>query len=121
MARFFVGVFLLSLGLAGCGAQVLNTDKPTGMYLGGAGAESQVSNVELVETNPPNAGVKVEGISCANKMWETATEANAIEVAKREAAKLGYSKLRIASVETSGTTLAYNCWSIVVATGIAFN
>ena len=121
MFRFYIAVSLLTLGLAGCGAQVLNSDKPTGVYLGGAGTQSDVISVELVETSPPNAGVKVEGISCANKLWEKATEESAINVAKREAAKLGFSKLRLASIEKSGVNLAYNCWSFVVATGIAFN
>ena len=48
---------------------------------------------------------------------------NLAMAAKREAAKAGYSKLRITSVTDGGygADLRRNCWSVVVATGIAFN
>ena len=103
---------------------VSNTDKPQGVYLFGADEVQPISSVELVETSPANSGQEVEGVSCKNKIWERAPSREAaIEVAKREAAKAGYSKLRITSVTDGGYSvdLRRNCWSIVIAKGIAFN
>ena len=117
-------IFFSAIALFGCGAMVSNTDKPQGVYLGGASDIQPLSSVELVETSPENTGQEVEGVSCKNKLWEPAPSREAaIEVAKREAARAGYSKLRITSVADGGygVDLRRNCWSVVVAKGIAFN
>ena len=66
----------------------------------------------------------VEGIACKNKIWdEEPTRDAAIAVLKRETAKNGYSKVRVLSIEESGfaADTAKNCWSMIVAKGIAFN
>jgi len=123
MARYsLIGLF--ALGLSACGANVSNTDKPTGFYLGGAADFQPVSSVEIVQTSPENTGQEVEGVSCKNLIWDPApTREAAIEVAKKEAARAGYSKLRITSIVDGGygADLRRNCWSVVIATGIAFN
>jgi hypothetical protein len=109
--------------LAACGAGVSNTDKPTGIYIAGAPPVEDVQ-VQVVQSSPPNTGQIVEGVACKNKIWEgTPTREAAIAVLKREAAKNGYSKVRVLSVEESGFAAdpARNCWSTVVASGIAFN
>jgi hypothetical protein len=83
-----------------------------------------ISSVEIVQSSPENTGQAVEGVSCKNKIWDPApTREAAIEVVKREAARAGYSKLRITSVVEGGygADLRRNCWSVIVATGIAFN
>ena len=119
-------LFASLLALSGCiGATVSNTDKPKGLYSGLAGAPKlEVADVQLVQTNPDNTGLEVEGVACKNKIWEPApTTESAIQVAKIEAAKFGFSKLRLTSVVEGGNfvDLRRNCWSVVVAKGIAFN
>ncbi len=113
------------IALTGCiGATVSNTDKPQGAYVAGAKPVVGASSVQIVETSPPNAGQLVEGVSCKNKMWDPEPSAQAaIEVAKNEAAKYGYTKLRIVEIIESGAVVDWqrNCWSTVIARGIAFN
>ena len=115
---------LLSLVLlTACGAGVSNTDKPTGVYIGGAPPVEDVQ-VQVVQSSPPDTGQLVEGVACKNKAWEpTPTRDAAIAVLKREAAKNGYTKVRVPSVQESGFSadIARNCWSTVVASGLAFN
>tara|TARA_B100000795_G_scaffold255803_1_gene227766 strand:+ start:349 stop:675 length:327 start_codon:yes stop_codon:yes gene_type:complete len=107
------------------GATVSNTDKTIGLYTGLNGMPAVAeTNVELVQTSPANTGLEVEGVSCKNKLWEPApTKEAAIQVAKLEAAKAGYTKLRVTSVKKGGNVidLRRNCWSVILAKGIAFN
>ena len=107
-------VFISIIFLSGClGATVSNTDKPTGLYTGLNGVPAVAeTNVELVQTSPANTGLEVEGVSCKNKLWEPApTKEAAIQVAKLEAAKAGYTKLRVTSVKKGGNVidLRRNC------------
>ena len=110
--------------LAGCfGAQVSNTDQPMGPSMGIADEIEAVTSVEIVQSTPENTGQEVVGVSCKLKLYgPNPTRKSAIEVAKREAASFGYTKLRITSVEEQpAIDVDRNCRKTVIATGIAFN
>ena len=107
--------------LAACGSTAPNTDKPMGAYLGGAEKISGDFGVETVDTRP-SSGANLTGISCKNKLWEPApTEAVAISVLKKQASAAGFNAVYINSVEQDPNAISKNCWSAIIATGVAFN
>lgn len=112
----------ISVALAGCGATVSNTDKPTGMYIAGAPEVTGSSGVTLSESAPAGGGQSVSGVSCKNKIWDPQpTREVAISVLQREAAKAGYDSVYVSEVGPASNALVMNCWSAIEANGIAFN
>lgn len=117
--RFAAIVVLASV--AACGPLVDNTDRPSGLYLGGGGPASGDFGVAMVD-QAPASGTQVEGISCRNKIWEPApTNESAIAVMRREAASAGFNSVHLTSVGPASNALMMNCWSAIRATGTAFN
>lgn len=120
-----LSVALLCLGIAGCGTSAHNADVPAGVYTGLAGKPDigDTSRVAVVPTGPSieQGGKAVSGTSCKNKVWEPApSEENAIALMKREAEGLSLNAVHSVSVDPDATALLKNCWSAVVAKGIAF-
>jgi len=108
--------------LTACGSTVSNTDKPTGVYVGGATSVSGDYGIKVASKAPASGGKQVSGISCKNKFWEPAPDdATAISVLKREAKNSGFNSVFITSVEADPNALLKNCWSAIIAKGIAFN
>lgn len=98
-----------------------NTDKPQGIYLGGATEISGDYGVKISE-NAPKQGAQLTGISCKNKLWEPApTNDAAIGVLKKQAAAAGFNTLYVSSIAPDPNALSKNCWSAIIATGLAFN
>lgn len=119
--RGTLGVFAL-FGLMACGSTVSNTDKPTGVYIAGATEVTGDFGVSTSERRPQTGGVAVAGVSCKNKLWEPAPSSEvAIAVLRREARNAGYNTVYISSVEPDPNALAKNCWSAIIANGVAFN
>lgn len=112
----------LPLIVSACGSTAPNTDKPSGLYLGGATDVTGDFNILVLDTPPASEGVTIEGISCKNKLWESAPSYDkAVAVLKREAKNAGYNSIYIVSVENDANALMKNCWSAIKATGIAAN
>jgi hypothetical protein len=113
---------LACLCLAACGALATNTDKPVGPYISSEPiVETAIS--AKVSTNPPsNGGFSVSGISCKNRLWDPAptTEA-AVLVLRREARKAGFNSVFVQDVLPDEAALSKNCWSAIIARGLAFN
>lgn len=110
------------LGLAGCGATVSNTDKPSGVYLAGAPSVAGDFNVRLVEAAPVSGGKPVSGVSCKNKIWDPAPSNEvAISVMRREAAKAGFDSVYLQEVAPAADALLMNCWAAIEARGLAFD
>lgn len=113
-------VFVLATVTA-CGPFVSNTDRPSGLYVGGGAPVSGDFGVAMVD-QAPEGGVQVEGISCRNKVWDPApTDDSAIAVLRRETAEAGYNAVHLVSVERVSGAMLMNCWSAIRATGLAFN
>ncbi|CUH63093.1 hypothetical protein TG4357_00475 [Thalassovita gelatinovora] len=119
MNKTFALIVLSSV--AACGSLVENTDKPSGIYVAGAESISGDFGVTLA-TKAPASGVHVEGVSCKNKIWDSApTNEAALSVLRRETAKAGYNTVYVTSVEPAEDALLMNCWTAIRATGTAFN
>ena len=114
---------VLTIGsLTACGSLVSNTDKPTGVYIAGAKEVTGDFGVSISEKPPTKGGVALSGISCKNKIWEAEPKNEvAISVLKREVQRAGYNTVFITSVEADPNALMKNCWSAIIANGIAFN
>jgi hypothetical protein len=110
------------VSLSACGTTVSNADKPTGVYIAGATEVTGDFGVSISEAQPKNGGVSLSGVSCKNKLWEPAPSNEvAVSVLKRETQKAGYNTVYVSSVEPDPNALAKNCWSAIIAKGIAFN
>lgn len=107
--------------MSACGAMAPNTDKPSGIYLGGADGVSGDYGVQTSDVKP-SQGAQLTGISCKNKLWEPSpTNEVAISVLKRQASAAGFNSVYVTSVEADPNALAKNCWAAIIATGLAFN
>lgn len=114
-------VFLFAITLTACGPFVENTDKPSALRLEGHAGLSADFGVKTATINPAS-GTPVQGISCKNLLWDAEPSADsAISVMKRKAAEAGFNTVFVASVAPDGSALIKNCWSAIVANGIAFN
>ena len=119
-AREFLFISLSTF--ASCGPLVSNTDKPTGIYLATPNNVAGDFGVKISDSKPSNGGVEITGVSCKNKLWEPAPDnETAVAVLKREVNKDGFNTVFITSIVSDPNALAKNCWSAIVATGIAFN
>ena len=117
----------VSLALASCGSSgTVNSDIPTGVYLGLDGRQQIESPTEvtIVGTGPSKdqGGAPVHGLSCKNKMWDPAPDRNnAINLMKKQAKELGFNSVHSMQVKTVEGAIALNCWAAIRAEGIAFN
>lgn len=113
---------LFSLALTGCGSTVSYTDKPAGLYIGGAAPVADQADIKLSDSPPPEGGQEVVGASCKNKIWEASpTNAAAVAVLKRETKEAGYNTVYVSSIEKDPNAVFKNCWSAIIAKGVAFN
>jgi len=109
--------------LAGCGTKAQNADVPQGVYLGGRPAIADTADVQIVETGPSvqDGGRRVGGTSCKNKVWDPApSRDNAIALMKKQAQSLGFNAIHSVEVRNEAAAVMLNCWSAIVASGIAF-
>ena len=116
-------VLTMALGaLTACGSLAPNTDKPSGVYIGGATQITGDFGVATLDDRPQSGGFEVSGVSCKNKIWEAPpTRDRAISVLKREVRNAGYNSVQFRSVEPDPNALVKNCWSAIIAYGEAFN
>lgn len=110
--------------LSGCGSTAMNSD--VGLVhtgLAGRPAIADPIGVTIVETGPALSDEKqrVMGTSCKNKLWDPSpSRENALALMKQQAAERGYNAVHSVTVFPDATALAKNCWSALVASGIAF-
>jgi len=113
------------LVLSGCGTIAQNSDVGL-IHTGLAGRPSVTdpTGVTVVEAGPALSDEKqrVMGTSCKNKLWDPApSRDNALALMKKQAAERGYNAVHSVTVFSDPTAIAKNCWSALVASGIAFN
>lgn len=110
--------------LVGCGSLAQNADVPQGVYVGGRPTIADTPNVRIVDSGPSvqQGGRKVGGTSCKNKVWDPApSKDNAIALMKSQAAKLGFNAVHTVETHDMAAAVMLNCWSAIVASGIAFH
>lgn len=118
------GILLGAMGLTGCGTVAPNSD----VGLVHTGFEGKVvvpdrSDVAITDTGPILSDEKqrVMGTSCKNKLWDPdPSRENALALMKRQAAERGYNAVHSVKVFSDPTAVAKNCWSALVASGIAY-
>jgi hypothetical protein len=79
--------------------------------------------VTIVDKGPPLAkeDQRVIGTSCKNKVWDPdPSRENAINLMKRQAADRGYNAIHSVQVIDDPAAVLKNCWSALIASGIAF-
>lgn len=112
------------LGLASCGTTAQNSD--VGLVHTGLNGRATIEStgaVEVVETGPGLSATteRVSGHSCRNKMWDPPpSRDNAIALMKQQAQSKGYDAVHSVKVINDPAAIAKNCWSALIATGIAF-
>ncbi|MBZ0164611.1 MAG: hypothetical protein K8H74_18095 [Notoacmeibacter sp.] len=124
MKQVLVSAVALAV-LSGCGTVAPNADVPQGVYFGiGKRAEiAPVDAVVIVDTGPTvqDGGRRVSGTSCKNKFWDPApSEERAVAMMKQQAAGLGMNAIHSVEIRNEPAAVMINCWSAIVAKGIAF-
>lgn len=118
----FVASYLLTLSiLTGCGSLADNTDAPRGINI--AGATDVVGEMAILVDSVPNGvtQTRITGISCKNKLWDSApSDEAAIAVLRQQAAQAGYQSVSLVSTTPLDDPISINCWSAIEAVGIAF-
>jgi len=111
--------------LTGCGSVAPNSDVKQG-FIGASGRTEVVadeSQVAAFDTGPSvqDGGRRVFGTSCKNMMWDPAPmESNALALMKRQALEFGFNAVHSVQVRKDTSALIKNCWSAIVAEGVAF-
>lgn len=110
--------------LSGCGTTAPNADVNRGLtgLSGRTAVVADETNVVIADSGPSVAegGRKVSGLSCKNKIWDPApSRDNAIALMKRQAAELGFATVHSVQVRNDPSAIAKNCWSAIIAEGIA--
>ena len=118
-------IVLAAAGLTGCGSFAHNSDVPSGIYvgLGDRPPIAEDTRVRVVDSGPAlsQGGYPVSGESCRNKIWEASpSRDNAIALMKRQAAERGFFAIHSVTVQDDGAALLKNCWSGIIANGVAF-
>lgn len=112
-------VSTLALTLGGCGSTAPNTNASDPINLIGSSSVI-VNDVQLVDSAPPSA-IAISGIDCRNKVWDPVpTSPRAIETLKAEAQELGRTRVFVRSIEPHPAPISINCWSALVARGLAY-
>ena len=84
---------------------------------------ADASGVVVTEAGPAptKEDQRVEGTSCKNKAWDPApSEANAVNLMKQQAAARGYNAVHSVKVANDPAAITKNCWSALVASGVAY-
>lgn len=105
--------------LVACGSTAPNTNASAPVNVVGT-QTPMVSEVQVVESAPSSA-IAVSGIDCRNKLWDPVpTAPRAIETLKAQTKQLGKSRVFVRSVEPHPSPISINCWSALVARGLAY-
>ena len=115
-----------ALILTACGATAPNTDVAQGFVpiSGRTAVVPDDAPVSVVASGPAveAGGRRVFGTSCKNKLYDPApSRDNALALMKRQAAELGFNAVHSVEVKDDPSPIAKNCWSAIVAEGVAFN
>ncbi|MGG7519659.1 hypothetical protein ACQ3G6_17425 [Allorhizobium undicola] len=117
-------VLVIAMGVSGCGSIAQNNDVgPVRTGLGGRASVADVSGVEVTQTGPAlvKEDQRVIGTSCRNKMWDPEpSRENALNLMKQQAKARGYNAVHSVQVYNDPAALVKNCWSALIATGIAY-
>jgi uncharacterized protein YbjQ (UPF0145 family) len=110
--------------LTGCGTTAHNSDVGLARtWVDPKKTVTDTATVALVDTGPPlsSTAERVSGHSCKNKMWDPEpSRENAIALMKQEASSKGYNAVHSVQVVNDPAAIVKNCWSALIATGIAF-
>ncbi len=111
--------------LVGCGSTAQNSDVPFDRATTSRRPSiSDHSGVVITATGPAptKEDQRVVGTSCKNKMWDPApSEANAVNLMKQQASARGFNAIHSVKVANDPAAITKNCWSAMVASGIAYN
>ena len=121
MKRSAFALITLAL-LSACGTPPgLNSDVPNAVYAGlKRPVPAEVATVQEVPTGPADA-VEVSGVSCKNKMWDPAPDAEAARrLMLKEAETKGFNAVHSVTVRNEPGAVMLNCWQAIVARGKAF-
>ena len=114
----FLG-FILMLVLSGCGSLAPNTNASAPINIVGTTTQD-VGSVAIVDAAPSSA-IAISGIDCRNKMWDPVpTAPRAIDALRAQAMQLGKSNVAVRAIEPHPAPISINCWSALVARGLAF-
>ena len=108
--------------LSGCGTVSENSDVGI-VHLAGRQTVQDDTGVSITDTGPRLSDEKqrVIGSSCRNKMWDPPpSRENAINLMKRQAVSRGYNAVHSVTVVNDPAAIAKNCWSALIASGIAY-
>jgi hypothetical protein len=118
------GYLLPALLLVGCGTTAKNSDVSlTRTWVEPKKDVRDTADVAILDTGPPLSATteRVSGHSCKNKLWDPDPSAeNATALMKQEAASKGFNAVHSVKVVQDPAAIAKNCWSALIATGIAF-
>lgn len=123
MQRRFYAVAACAI-LAACGTSAKNADVSTGFSIAGQQPVADDSGVTIATSGPEvgAGGQRVFGTSCKNKMWDPPpSDTNATALMKRQAKELGFNSVHSVEVKADNAAISKNCWSAIVASGIAFS
>ncbi|MBW6425535.1 hypothetical protein KX729_29415 [Rhizobium sp. XQZ8] len=112
----------IAVMLAACGTVSENSDVGL-VHVAGRQTVQDDTAVVVTETGPrlSNEKQRVIGSSCMNKMWDPPpSKDNAINLMKRQAASRGFNAVHSVTVVNDPAAAAKNCWSALIASGIAY-
>lgn len=111
-----------AVSLSGCGTVSPNSDVGV-VHIAGRQTVAEVTTVATTETGPEatDKNQNVVGTSCRNKVWDPEpSRDNAINLLKQQAASRGYNAVHSLQVQPDDAAILKNCWSSLVATGVAY-
>lgn len=111
-----------AVSLSGCGTISPNSDVGI-VHIAGRQTVAEVASVAITETGPEatDKNQHVVGTSCRNKVWDPEpSRDNAINLLKQQAASRGYNAVHSLQVQSDAAAVLKNCWSSLVATGVAY-
>jgi len=119
--KYIVAVALVA-SLSSCGSVSPNSDVGL-VHVTGRPTIAAVDSVAIVDKGPPLAkeDQRVIGTSCKNKVWDAdPSRENAVNLMKHQAAARGYNAVHSVQVIDDPAAVFKNCWSALIASGIAF-
>lgn len=118
----YIAAVGLAAGLSSCGTVAQNSDIGI-VHVAGRQPIADINSVAILDKGPPLAkeDQRVIGTSCKNKVWDPdPSRENAINLMKRQAADRGYNAVHSVQVINDPAAVFKNCWSALIASGIAF-
>lgn len=112
----------IAVSLVSCGTVAQNSDIGL-VHVAGKAPIANIDSIAVVETGPAlsKEDQRVIGTSCKNKVWDPdPSRENAINLMKRQAAQRGYNAVHSVTVTNDPSAVFKNCWSALIASGIAF-